>query len=983
MHIKNKHDQHDERARKTHRLISSVTSNGKKNLLRGITSSSQLTKKLKDDIRKNNSIRDDLLIGAIIHTFNDKKSEYFLKRNSAEIYTMTSLIPLPWENEIAYTIGYVNSLKIEALDIIEMIFSFSILPPEKVKDTLDAIFEVSKVYGASNFLSYKLAYVRIANELSAQELTTATSIEDEFHHQNAEGLHYSALENLDCRISLFDIARKKISALKGKINGNFRKAISLSNIVPTPISEIDISPFLLRSTESSLVDTIHSIIIIINLSNDFEKASSLIFKYLDRDIYLKITEKINALNTLDQSWVPKQNFEDKESYDYKSVELYRFSSAFLEVPKCAKYRSKFDKVIGVRLLNELICNKPKLNFEVTKNELLVENESSITIDMGIKFDNFYRTYLFLIFILNKNNLLTLSGKEIKYIFENTFGLEILLTEREMKSIELTAPKESKNLINVLTLALFRQKSTDPDIDFEFRSKFIDYVKNSYDSSIVKFIETLLSDSPEIANYIVTALDEVTLEKMYSLVKNSSQASDIRRKILRLVGKKLNRIEYFIEADSITTRIEVAKLQQYFDSSRMYVDSVAMKSWLDTNSSVSTEQFRTLNSRIEARTSSGDSSSFLLIYDKSEYLISQIAKEAFEEFCTNKEFGIESYLGRRIRHNTLDGVTTDTVDAIVRKADHSFILSNQQVRKNFDAWMLHYKSIIDKLKKEHLQFKTGNSLFKSTLDRSDDFTKDNIKKLSNSLKSTGGNELLNDLLIAFCWLQISPQLDNAARFIKTTCLQEVNSKLDKYFTNTISFEETALKTELKDAVNEVFRKVSDWFQVPQTGFISASIRELCNIILLDIFKNRETKIEFIGDALDRKYTGISVHRLYDCLAVALQNATKHGDKNFPIIINISRILQEKFSIFDVVKIEVTSSVCKHKYREAKLRIERAIETKARGHDMVTEGYSGIKKIKFITQLSEGIHTVKLVNNDEKYQICLGFSLHAENSIDEDS
>ncbi|MCA2017350.1 hypothetical protein LDJ79_14595 [Vibrio tritonius] len=983
MNVKNKVTRHSERVKNSHRLISLVTSNKKKNLLRGINTHENISTKLKDNIRTGNSIRDDLLIGGIIHSYGDVNNDSFLKRSSTEIFTMTSVKPLSWENEVAYTIGYINSFKNEVLDVVDIIFSFSIYQPDKVEKILSNMLEVSKKYGASNFLSYKLAFIRIANELSAKELTIATSIEDEFHHQNAEGLHYSALENLDNRISLFNIARKKISALKSKMNGNFRKALSLSNIIPTPVSENDISPFLLRATESSLIDTVHAIIIILNLSAEFKEVSSFIFKYLDGDIYTRIQEEINKLTIRSENWSPKKNYEEQEGDDYESLDIYRFCSAFLEVPKCTSYRNRLDKVIGMRLLSELDVNSPSIDFQIKKDALLVEDDIASNEDIDIPFDSFYRTYLFLIFILNKNNLLTLSGNDIKFIFENTVGLEVLLTEREMKSIELTAPKESKNLINVLTLALFRQKSTDPDIDFEFRSKFIDYVKDIYDGSIVKFIEKLLSDSPEIANYIVTVLDEVTLEKMYSLVSNSTEASDIRRNILRMLGKRLNRIEYFIEADSITTRIEVSKLQQYFDSSRMYVDSVAMKNWLDTNPSVSTEQFRTLNSRIEARSSSGDNSSFTLIYDKSEYLISQIAKEAFEEFCTNKEFGIESYLGRRIRHNTLDGVTTDTVDAIVRKPEHSYILSNQQTRKSFDTWMHHYKAIIDKLKKEHLQFKNGNSLFKSTIDIKDDFTKDNIKKLSNSIKSTGGHELLNDLLISYCWLQISPQLENAARFIKVTCLKEAYSKLDKCFTNTMSTEETALKTELKDAVNEVFGKVSDWFQVPQTGFISASIRELCNIILLDISNNLDGgKMQFSGDALDIKYTGISVHRLYDCLAVTIQNAIKHGDSNAPIIVNVSRTRQQNSTIFDLVNITVTSVVHKTKYRNAKHRIETAIDTQAKGTDMVTEGYSGIKKIKFITELSEGKHTVRLESNDEDNELSLSFSLHAENSFEEE-
>ena len=39
----------------------------------------------------------------------------------------------------------------------------------------------------------------------------------------------------------------------------------------------------------------------------------------------------------------------------------------------------------------------------------------------------------------------------------------------------------------------------------------------------------------------------------------------------------------------------------------------------------------------------------------DYILEEIAQIAFKQFCTNREFGIESYLGRRIRHNTLTGM----------------------------------------------------------------------------------------------------------------------------------------------------------------------------------------------------------------------------------------------------------------------------------------------------------------------------------------
>ncbi|KAF1061568.1 hypothetical protein LvStA_00176 [Burkholderia gladioli] len=45
-------------------------------------------------------------------------------------------------------------------------------------------------------------------------------------------------------------------------------------------------------------------------------------------------------------------------------------------------------------------------------------------------------------------------------------------------------------------------------------------------------------------------------------------------------------------------------------------------------------------------------------------------------------------------------------------------------------------------------------------------------------------------------------------------------------------------------------------------------------------------------------------------------------------------------------------------------------------MVTEGYTGIKKAKFITRVSEGAHTVKCTADEETRKLTLSFSLYAE-------
>lgn len=967
-----------------YKLVSQISNKEKRNLLRGYCSKPVVGIQDANSIRKGCTSKDSMVIAAILKgpngLLNEKNTHH--KKKSEDIFRLTGITPLLWKSELCYTIGYINSHKKHALELIRHIRNLVFIESMSSLETLNAIKSLSGETGASNFLSFKLAYLRSARDLNAHEMDIIDEIEDDISHRENPGFHFSALENISSRISLFLVARRRVSGLVGRVDGDIRKAVSLSNFAPTPLDNDDLAGYLLRASESSLIDAIHSLIVILNLP-DYKLCHIEIKNRLDESINTALSELIEYSQKEIDGVLVTKHYEDNNLDSYPTLELYRVSAAFLERKSIAIFRNKIDKVIGARLLSEIVDGKIadiSLPFD-DKDILLSPDSSFIAESTPIVLDPFYRTYLFLRFLGNRSNILLLTKDEIRFIFENTVGLEALLTEDEMRALYTTAPTEARSLVGVLALALYRKKSVDPDVDFEFRTDLVSHVKTEHKGNILHFIEYLLSDSPQVANYIVGSLDEVTLEKLYSLVMNVSQASSIRSDILRAVGHRLNRIEYFIEADSITTRTKVAKLQQYFDNSRMYVDSVAMKKWLDTNPTISTEQYRSLYPQVEAEISSiggGNSSEdglvIIRLNSQNEYLVTQIAADAFEQFCLNPEFGIQSYLGRRIRHNTLDGVTTDAIDSVLTNPQYTAVMTNANMRHTVAGWMDAYRGIITRLKKDYLQFKSNSSLFRSTLDLEDSVTKENLRSLTNTLQTSGGRELMNELLIAYCWNQIGPQLENAARFIRTSLLREANASIDKYFSGYHGTLENKMKAELHEAVNDIFKKVADWFQVPQTGYISASVRELCEIISNDL--NRSLPLIFSGNSTETKYTGISVHRLYDCVAVLLQNAVKHGAGDAPIEVVVEANPIGASAALESVTVDIISSIPHEKFEETQDRIIKAVNSVESSADMVTEGYTGIKKIKFITRTSEGYNTLRCNPIPAESRISLGFSIKGE-------
>ncbi|CAB3727231.1 hypothetical protein LMG3458_04505 [Achromobacter deleyi] len=972
-------------------LIGRLESKAKRNLIRGYSLKPRLSAKEVAAIRKGNSCADGMLAGAIVKGPNGLKSRKGNKATSSDIYKTYSLVPLEVRAEVCYTVGYVNSSITDSLEICKLIRELSFIEEKETTEALLLLESLSERFGASNFLFFKLAYIRTSRILTSDHLELIASIEENAQHADAVGLQSSALENIGTKLSLFAVASRRTGSMASRIkNGDFRCSIALSNLVPTPVDEADVAGFLLRACESSLVDTIYSFIIILNLENRLSTASLNIRTHLDSNLLKELDDISSTCSGEPTKSIITAHYSNQNSDNEPALDLYRASSAFLERKHYTRIRNDLDRVIGVRLVQD-IKGTPTVGIgdEFHDKDVLTSRmdvETTKVLSNSLELDDFYRTYLFLRFISSRLNIIRLTAEDIQFLFDNTTGLEVLLTENELKTLYSTAPGTSKGLVAVLALALYRKKSIDPDVDFDFREEFINYVQTHHNGSIRDFISWLVATSPSVANYLVVSLDEVTLEKLYTLIKSASEASEIRRDILRSIGTKLNRIEYIMEADAIVTRFKVATLQKYFDSSRMYVDGVAMKKWLDANPSIYAEEYRNIypkliaaiNSANENLESNQNEVVIIKLLNTDHTLISEIFKDAFEEFCLNNEFGIESYLGRRIRHNTLQGVLLAPVDTVFKKDAYRSLWASPNFRKCIKSWMASYSFMLEKLRKEQLQFKSNSSLFNAQIDPEEASTKENILQLTRTLRSAGGAELLNELIIRTCWKQISPQLENASRFITTTLLNEAKESIAQHFFKYESALENNLKADLFEAINGVFRKVASWFQVPQTGFVPASVRELIQIILLDLSQSEAT-VSWTGECLDKKYTGISVHRIYDCLAVLLQNAYTHGDEGQTISIKMDN---EKVgdSLLDEVYIAVTSKAKTNKYYECVSRIERAIQARESGSDMVTEGYSGIKKVKFLSRLSEGRHTVSFSTDAATREISLRFKLRAEISSD---
>lgn len=949
-------------------------------------------------IRNNSSIADMATSAVLLEAPGGLRNRKVQGHKQKDLWSTYSTSDKTLELEIAYACGFLNSWTQEALDAIETVRLLSLIATVSTEDAASSIKICAQKWGASKYLCYKVAFIKSLGETDANTKSALSEIDEILGHGESPAIQYSALENVTPGISLFSVARRHTNTLRTKVGPNFRRSHSLNNLVATPVSQKDAAAFLHRAIQTSFLDTVHALWVLSNLKGRFPCVSEVLEAALQVDLYDALASAQIDIAGLSLPNLPQKEPKSGEKSDDHSLHLYRVSAAFLEFPKLCMFRNDLDCVIGLRLISSLspgttTCLVDKFDdiSILRRPDCLFDLELHNT--SGVRLDNFYRTYLFLRLIQDPINLSLLSESDFTFVFDNTSGLDALLLERELETMHLNASDETRALVSVLALALYRGRSSDQDVDFDYRAKLEKLIIDEFEGVIPDFIKSLTDTSPAVANYLATSLNETTLQKMYGLIQSPLQASLARRDILLAIGYALNRIEYIIEAEAIETRNKVAKLKKYFDASRMFVDSIAMRDWLAANPSAYTQEFKELLPKLVARLTAvanipdkatGEVKLVPIVAVSStvDHLVQQIAIEAFKEFCTNTEFGIESYLGRRIRHNTLHGVMIDPIDGILTASAHQPVIMGTRFGDALDDWQSYYKNYIERIRKEFLQFRdTGkpNALFDPTLNFADSATQRGISQLSKTL-GMSGSEMLPELAIAFCWQQIGPQLDYASRQIKVKMAGDVKQALENHLGSFRGPEEQRVFSELDEAIDSVFSKVASWFRLPETGFIPASIKALCNIIDIE-FGREDNPTTVTGNSLETQYYGISVHRLYDCLAVLLQNAIRHGEPLSPIEVTVAAENLPNTNLQRVC-ISVLSRVDPDKAETGVERIRAALLSTETGRDMVTEGYSGLKKLKYITKLNEGYHTVEATNVGNELELRFTLKVEVANERDDD-
>jgi hypothetical protein len=713
---------------------------------------------------------------------------------------------------------------------------------------------------------------------------------------------------------------------------------------PFAKDEPDLSEMLQSNRQSSLIDAL----LIVNTNLQFLSGTSCNVSSL----YLLLSEIRSCDFTIDDI---AANF-DSDDQDAEYI-FYKRSSAWLENSEIILYRNLIDKFYDAPDSDYINIDFPTMTQAALWAKDLPLSELATSKNLtNHEFPNLRR--------LENNGMATRSAL-FNYQIQLTSGfthveesalLEIMGITRDLpKTVNShflsNLAKVSLSPLSQLTLYfLIAKKTRSESDDHKLRKLFQKITLDEHGGSIVALLDWINNKSHAVAVYAYEVCTEDFIAKLFHIIKSSSEITETRASLHKWMGNITGERAYLDRARTLLIDHQLNKIRNEIDDNRIYVDSARFAEWIND------EIIRDANAILTANEHKHEFQP-----DVEDPQLVSLVEKCYVSFCSNKIFGIASYLGRRIRHGTFKGHLYSGVISIERDQKYKNLLAEPLIQSRWIRWKAEYEKKIDLIIQNRLHIES--SIKRDGLLRP---SSANIKKYDavaacsrtiardySSSKSTSGIPII---VTEYCWRIAEFDLKEINGFLKNQKLALVNNELLSEIKSSAGWTSRATSgdfcKELVRAIDERFLTLYTWFKRPANVAPKASLSLLYKAVVAEVqeaFPEFNTSTAFEEDS-DVEIAGGAYHIIYDSFYVIIYNAAKHG--------KIGAELEREFRIFDnplkrgkILSLSVTSMI-----RDSDDEFEIAHRLIVNGSEdvsdaQVSEDRSGIRKLYHLEQLNK--------------------------------
>lgn len=647
--------------------------------------------------------------------------------------------------------------------------------------------------------------------------------------------------------------------------------------------------------------------------------------------------------------------------DFLEYRVFRHSLAWAEVDDVMGYRRKIEMGFGKRLdggFEEGDTGQAISDMGISKVEDLLPSGSLSTLpDLPIDTrtcGTFHRT-LALAGALNASGstLEIAGGKDLLRLLDRTMDVSLLLSLPELT--KFIPMRSGDKLYEYLRTALRFDAEENRVSDHAYRRAIQEIVGQDFGGDIVRFAQYLDDDAPNVAEHLFVTCNEYFLTELYLLFEDSNAVINAQADLLEWYGESREDEDAVTRAKSHRLNLRLRKVRGSIDDTRIYVDQLKFQYWAMETIASSLRELASIGDTIadlsEATPNLDDP---IAAVEDPRAKLFQVLNLAYREFCTNEFYGVDSYIGRRIRHGTLHGVLVAELKEPVQTIADQFALSSPEFSAFVRLWHSKVEAVVKKFGLELLRVRSSErkaGLIIPTIGDSDKRSTalSMLNSVASALAEDRGTGVVISYIYDFCWLLLEIDLKR----LRTAALAAQHELVIRPNQH-ISGNGSDLEAQILDAARQLntelqqrFEQLVGWLTRPSNVSPSATLSLLFQAVILEV-QGRYSG--FFPKCVETGETGIDMfghrfHTFYDVLFVLVDNAAKHGDRAGEVHFEV----QSNSVLPSTSEITMSiTSVLKSGQEESSYRAITAAMNSDIGAAMLEDKNSGLRKIRVLVE-----------------------------------
>lgn len=790
-------------------------------------------------------------------------------------------------------------------------------------------------------------------------------------------------------------------------------------------NQIELSQTCLRYNAVSILDLTIFLHQALHVHGDWD-VLRMISQHLDPSLQQKLKEGLEK----QEISVPPSYLDTDTLTD---VSIYRTMFFYSEIGTVARWRSELNELLFGRRRGQRSDFEPSSLLRATISELgndvslkspsmtQLERWAISLLAPRVKIDtaNFLRAVAVAEYLKSVASSSSLDSNKVIALISATQDLqEYVPIITYAKMVANPAVIGSPLLNFVVRDQVFRRART-LDNDLERRAIFMDLFPSYDRANIIPYLDNVLAWSPATAIYLARSCTRTFLERLYLIMSSVKDVIETRIEICawlisvddsdsaKAVGEELDALEH--ELANLDARSDL-------DSTRVHVDEESLREWYDETQRATGARY---TQTVLAEGANAQHGTLLAYYNRSkeqkklededgqyveesqigsEFVLLRIVEETLEAFVSDKTFGLDAYLSRRIRHGTLIGFMLTPVSRIVRKVEEALVEGDSEteqdalshIHNTLEAWRGELAAELDHARKGLIQVRSEShpdGLIEATWRFTSNVTHldATLSRVRGRVLSTRGTYDFFPDVYALCWDLIERDLAQIRRYLLRTLYRQMAEHLAHRYSE-LSHEQKVVGqpyfAELQSALINRVQEVCGWFIRPVFRRDNYDLRTLIDSTISII---RELDDDFLFFEEVKLDESVAINRgsfevIGDILFVLIGNAAKHGKRGGRVYIECITVEESE----PVIILEVTSEVgSKDDFNRHLARIQDAFEVSSvadLASAAVEEGFSGIRKIVgVIRRVRSPLATVNIFKDDDDNSITFRISLPQEISF----